>query len=381
MGIPLRVLVIEDSEDDALLLVNELRRGGYDPTFERVDTPAAMTDALDRQTWDIVLADYVMPQFSAPAALTLLQRTELDLPFIVVSGKIGEETAVATMKAGAHDYLMKDNLTRLASAIERELREAEERRERKRAEEALQKAHDELEHRVEERTLELRSLVSELSLAEERERSRIAADLHDRISQPLAVAKISLGSLVAEAPDSDLAQSLQEIRELVDRAIRDTRSLLFEISHPVLYELGLEAGIEWLMEQFQEQHDLPIHLDDDGQEKPVEEPVGTLLFQAVRELLTNVVKHAQAHCVRTSIRRTGDNLRIEVEDDGIGFEGSERDAHTEPASGFGLLNIRVRMEHLGGGCRVDTQPGRGTRVTLVAPLKQDGEPKQKGRSG
>jgi PAS domain S-box-containing protein len=140
MGKPLRVLIVEDSEDDALLVLRELKRNGYDPTSERVETSEAMKTVLAKQMWDVVLSDYSMPHFSAPATLALLKETGLDLPFIVVSGTIGEETAVAMMKAGAHDYLMKGSLKRLVPAVERELREAEGRRERKRAEEALRES-------------------------------------------------------------------------------------------------------------------------------------------------------------------------------------------------------------------------------------------------
>jgi PAS domain S-box-containing protein len=140
MGTPLHVLIVEDSEDDTLLLVRALRRDGYDPTFERVETPATMSAALDQQTWDLIISDYTMPHFSAPAALTLLKESGLDLPFIIVSGAIGEETAVEAMKAGAHDYIQKGNLARLIPAIERELRDAQVRRERKQAEEALRES-------------------------------------------------------------------------------------------------------------------------------------------------------------------------------------------------------------------------------------------------
>src|SRR5215207_2795737 len=133
MGMPLKVLLVEDSEDDALLLVRRLRRGGYDPTWERVDTSADMEAALDGRNWDLIISDHSMPAFSSLAALGLLRRKGfVDLPFIIVSGRIGEDAAVAAMKAGAHDYLMKDNLARLNSAIERELRDAEVRRERHR---------------------------------------------------------------------------------------------------------------------------------------------------------------------------------------------------------------------------------------------------------
>src|SRR5215207_3439691 len=136
MDAPLRVLLVEDSEDDTLLLIRSLRRGGYDPIWERVDTAAAMEAALDGRGWDLVISDHGMPAFDSLAALALLRRKGfVDLPFIIVSGQIGEDAAVAAMRAGAHDYLMKDNLARLNSAIERELRDAEMRRERRQAEE------------------------------------------------------------------------------------------------------------------------------------------------------------------------------------------------------------------------------------------------------
>lgn len=130
MRIPLRLLLVEDSEDDAMLLTRELRRGNYDPVYERVDTAAAMSEALDREQWEIVIADYAMPQFSGISALQVLQQKQLDLPFIIVSGTIGEDVAVGAMKAGAHDYMNKDNLARLVPAVERELREAKVRQER-----------------------------------------------------------------------------------------------------------------------------------------------------------------------------------------------------------------------------------------------------------
>ena len=136
MGVQLKVLLVEDSEDDALLLLRELRRGGYDPLGQRVDTASDMETALDERAWDLVISDHSMPAFSSSAALELLRNKGFaDLPFIIVSGQIGEDAAVAAMKAGAHDYIMKDNLTRLNTAIERELREAQSRRERRRAEE------------------------------------------------------------------------------------------------------------------------------------------------------------------------------------------------------------------------------------------------------
>src|SRR4051812_11038034 len=122
MSIPLHLLIIEDSEDDTQLLLNSLRKGGYQPVYERVDNAAAMAAALGQQAWDVVIADHSMPHFDAPAALALLRKEGYDLPFIIVSGSIGEELAASAMKlGGAQDYVMKGNLTRLCPAIEREL--------------------------------------------------------------------------------------------------------------------------------------------------------------------------------------------------------------------------------------------------------------------
>lgn len=137
MGKPLRILIIEDSEDDALLLLRELRKGGYDPQYERICTREEMKSALDREAWEIIFSDYNMPRFTAPEALDLLKKSGRDIPFVVFSGSIGEERAVETVKAGAADYLLKDNITRLPVVIERELREADARRARREAEEAL----------------------------------------------------------------------------------------------------------------------------------------------------------------------------------------------------------------------------------------------------
>jgi PAS domain S-box-containing protein len=217
----------------------------------------------------------------------------------------------------------------------------------------------------------LRSLASELSLAKERERRRIATELHDRIGQSLAACKIKLGVLRASASSTGIAEPLNEIHELVDEIIQETRSLTFEVSSPILYELGLEAAVEWLAEQIQERHGILYDFEDDRQPKPIDGDIRVLLFQAVRELLTNVAKHAQAHSVKVSIGRDDSNIKITVEDDGIGFDMSETGSHWSRNEGFGLFSIRERLDYLGGRLEVESEPGRGTWATLTAPLKRD----------
>ncbi len=152
MSIPLRLLLVEDSPDDAELLVRELQRGGYDVAFQRVDSAEAMSTALTGQKWDLVIADFSMPHFSGTAALRLVRERDSDLPFIFVSGTIGEDTAVAAMKDGAHDYIMKGNMRRLIPAIERELRDAETRRERRRVTDALKRSEAQYRELVENAT-------------------------------------------------------------------------------------------------------------------------------------------------------------------------------------------------------------------------------------
>lgn len=133
---PLRVLIVEDSAEDALLLAAELKRGGFDSVFERVETAAAMQAALEVHEWDLIICDYSMPHFSGPEALALHQQRALDIPFISVSGAVGEETVAEMIKAGAHDFVMKGNLGRLVPAVKRELRAAQERRDRRQTEAA-----------------------------------------------------------------------------------------------------------------------------------------------------------------------------------------------------------------------------------------------------
>jgi PAS domain S-box-containing protein len=158
---PLNILIVEDSEDDALLMLRELKKGGYETVSERVETHEAMKAALENRSWDVIISDYVLPEFSGLAALNLLHESRQDLPFIILSGNIGEDIAVGAMKAGAHDYIIKGNLARLVPAIERELREAEVRREKRHAEEELRRSHEELERRVEERTAKLKMVLNE----------------------------------------------------------------------------------------------------------------------------------------------------------------------------------------------------------------------------
>ncbi len=226
-------------------------------------------------------------------------------------------------------------------------------------------------HRARERVLEyqeeLRYLASQVSLTEERERRRIAVALHDQVGHTLAIAKFKLEDLRESVP----AGALDEILELINQTIKDTRSLTFELSPPVLHELGFEAALEWLTKQAREQHPIASEFTDDGLPKPLGEDMRIVLFQAVRELLVNVAKHAHAKKVKVSASRTGDTIKICVEDDGVGFDPFEVASHRGKEGGFGLFNISERLGYLDGSMEISSMPGSGTRVTLIAPLKSE----------
>ena len=218
---------------------------------------------------------------------------------------------------------------------------------------------------------QLKSLSSELTLAEERERRRIATELHDRISQSLVISKMKLEALRKSGYGKAVDKALEEVCNSLGEMIQDTRSLTFDLSSPILYELGFEAAVaEWLTERIKEKHGIATEFEDDGLSKPLDDDIRILLFRDVRELLTNVVRHADAHRVKVSIRKVDSQISVSVEDDGVGFDPAEAASMAAETNGFGLFSIREQLEELGGHLEIKSAPGRGSRVTMMTSLKQ-----------
>ena len=224
------------------------------------------------------------------------------------------------------------------------------------------------ENRLVQQRQQLRALASDLALAEERERRRIAIGLHDQVIQNLAVATIRLDGLRQTLRTEEERNALQTTRDSTGAAIADLRSLTFELSPPVLYELGLEAALQYLAEQMEREHGLPVQCFDDRLEKPLRDDLRVTLYRSVRELIMNAVKHARAGVLKVSVSRFGEDIRILVEDDGVGFDNAALEIRPPAGAGFGLFSIRERLGCLGGQIAIDSQPGRGTRITLSVPL-------------
>jgi signal transduction histidine kinase len=209
-----------------------------------------------------------------------------------------------------------------------------------------------------------------LLITEERQRRRLASDIHDSISQNLAISKIELDELRKLISSSSISRHLNKISGLISQTIEQIRSMTFELSPPVLYGIGLGAAIEDLAKKMQKQFGIHIHLADDKQSKVLNEDLRVLVFRAVQELLFNVVKHARTLEVRISLARDRDTIKICVEDDGIGFDIVETDPYAHRMGGFGLFSIKERLQHMGGGFEMVSEPGQGTRVSLTVPLEQ-----------
>jgi signal transduction histidine kinase len=209
---------------------------------------------------------------------------------------------------------------------------------------------------------------AELSIAEERERQRIASEFHDLVGQNLAMAKIKLDYLLGSPSSSELPMAIGEVRELLGEAIKELRSQIFRISPPILHMVGFEAAVESLCEKYQEDCGIKVVFMNDGKKKQIDEDLRGTLYTMVRELLLNVAKHANAKNVVVSVERVEENIEIRVEDDGAGFDLAQACLPSGKKSCLGLFSIKQRIEYLGGTLNTDSEPGRGTRITLLVPM-------------
>jgi signal transduction histidine kinase len=373
---PLRALLLEDNENDALMLGRHLKRGGYEVELEQVETADAFGRALDSGRWDVVFADYVLPGYSGLAALKEVQTRELDIPFIIVSGKIGEETAVEAMRAGAHDYLMKSNLARLGPVVERELREAHRRQDRRRAQDQLAVKSAALA----ERTLEL-----ERSNLELEEFAYIAS--HD-LSAPLRVIAGNIGLFVHRHGDS----VDEPAKLLLDSAFRGTERMQRLIDDLLLYSLASRNPLELVDVDTADvvrdvMEDYATQIADTKAEievgpMPHVHSVYAPLSQVLHNLVGNALKFANGSPPQIEISACKLHARwcISVHDNGIGIEPR----HVETAfrmfqrlhgakyagTGMGLALSKRVVQRLGGEIWHEPAPTGGSIFFLTIPFHE-----------
>jgi signal transduction histidine kinase len=243
-------------------------------------------------------------------------------------------------------------------------------KETERANESLKKEiakRSETEEKLRNHQQQLQSLSSELFLTEQRERQQLAADLHDGLGQLLALVEMKLGMLQDESTRQELESAIQVIAEHIREAHQVVRSLIYQISPPILHELGLPAAVEWLAEDIEDRYGISIALQRNGSLPDLDNPTRVVLFRGTRELLINVAKHAEASLTSVNLESLNGSYWITVEDDGVGFEPEEILDRTGGVK-FGLMSIRERLIHIGGSMDVQSTPGEGTKVTITAPV-------------
>jgi signal transduction histidine kinase len=384
---PLKVLIVEDNERDAALLLHELRRGGYEPEAARVDTPEAMQAALENRLWDVILSDYSMPRFSALAALAVLKEKALDLPFIIVSGTVGEDTAVAAMRAGAHDFMPKDALARLLPAIDRELRDVAVRAERKKMQEQLL---------MSERMASVGLLAASVAHEINNPLTVLAANLEFIANNLIALANEASATEMQPGAGSDFPARLitrlleareplrdaQEASERVRQIVRDlkifSRSEDADHRGPVDLHGVLESSIRMASNEIRHR----ARLVRDYRQVPSVEGNEARLGQVFLNLIVNAAQaipegRAAANEIRIATRlAAADRVLIEISDTGTGI-AAEALPHifdafftTKPAgvgSGLGLAICHRIVVAQGGEISVESQPGRGTLFRVALP--------------
>jgi len=352
---PLRALIVEDSREDFELILAHLARAGWAVEAERVDNRPAMRLALAARLWDVVIADHSLPQFSGTEALQLAKDIGVAAPFILVSGSIGEDAAVAALHAGADDCINKESLSRLAHAVERSLAAAESRRERRLAEEALR---DSLE--------QLRALSAHLDKAIEAERAGFARELHDQVGGTLTALRSELDGLRKRVDnDPALAKRVRGMDELIETAMTASISMSRAL-RPSMLDHGVFPAIEWQAREFEERTGTLCRVSCNDEEAALDIEQSTALYRVFQEALTNVTKHARAARVDAELFINATTVTLEVRDDGAGLADGALNKHAS----FGIRGMMERVRGLGGWLDISGRSGEGATLMISIPRRK-----------
>jgi signal transduction histidine kinase len=373
MSETLRVLLIEDSERDAGLVLRALSNADHSMHARRVEGAAELRAALAEDAWDVVISEDQLSGFSAPAALAIVQEAGLDIPFIVVSGATGEDSAVAMMKAGAADYLMKANLLRLTPAVVREVADARHRKARRAAEASEAELRSQLAESQREAYEQLAAWHRRLERTKDEERQTLSRELHDELGQTLTALKLRLKVVPRVGPTAvpaAVASSIDDALALVDSLIDRVRKISVDLRPPLLDELGLESALRAFVESQARVSSTRWTLQAIGLGPRLAPELEIACFRLVQEAVTNVLRHAGASSAAIRVSRQDDRLAISVLDDGCGLS-SERLQACARAGHLGLVGMRERARALGGELDVSSPPSSGeltgTRIDVLLP--------------
>ena len=348
------ILLLEDNPADAELVEHALQRGGPEFHLEHVDNKRGFLHRLDQRLPDLILSDFSLPTIDGYTALAIAQKKCPDVPFIVVSGTLGEETAIETLKKGATDYVLKHRLSRLVPSVHRALREAKERTERRRAQEQLRQSHN-----------QLRTLSLYLQRVREEERIRIAREVHDELGQALTGLKLQLTWLASRFPRRSMLLQRQacSMAAHIDEIIQAVRRIATELRPGLLDTAGLLAALEWQANRFQSGTGIVCEVKAEMRATLRNQDLNTAFFRIFQEALTNIIRHAHATRVEVRLQETDGQIVLQVKDDGRGI--SEAEIHNTKS--IGLLGIRERAALLGGTMRIEGVQGHGTTLRVSIP--------------
>ena len=379
MDIPLRVLIVEDSDRDVALEVRALKAAGYQVTYAVAETAAEMKAALAEQAFDVIISDHDLPQFNAFGALAVLKQSGMDIPFIIVSGAIGEEAAVSAMVSGAHDYVMKNNLTRLVPAIQRELKEAESRRERKRSEENLKKKDEEL-LMISQQLLQVEKLAT---------MGELSASIAHELNNPLAIVSLRVESLINNLPEDSIGQrELKIVLEEVERMGNLVANLLqfSRRGQKQISTVDIREEIEKVLELVYyhlRKHNIVIWREF-AKEAPHIQADRQQLQQVFLNLFTNAsdaMPEGGTLTIRVAAPPESMQVIVEIADTGTGIPPEILPRIAEPffstkpegkGTGLGLaICRRIIKEHNGTFDLVSEGiTGKGTTVRISLPVKK-----------
>jgi signal transduction histidine kinase len=351
----LRILHLEDSDADHELAMAHLRRAGLYAQVRRVETARQFETAL-AEPWDAVLSDYNLPGYTGLQALAALRESGLEIPFILVSGEIGEDMAVEAMRSGANDYLLKNNLARLAPALERAIEASESRRARQRADEELARSRERLSE-----------LAQHLQTSVEMERAAIAREIHDDVGGSLTALKFDLAWIARRAEDPELQARVRSAAETVTHAIESSQRIMHNL-RPAILEQGLVAALQWMTTRFERRTGIltRFHTSHESIQLPAGVPL--VAYRTAQEALTNISKHAGATKTSVDLSLARGVLSLEISDNGRGLVSQD----LAKSRSFGIRGLHERADTVGGWVELSSGP-RGTTLILSIPLAQAGQ--------